>query len=104
MLRTDPLVRAKKAFKLYQEKGLFRDPRRLLATTEMVDRGTDDDVASDEDIVHAAVKKCQRELRAQIRNFLEGNPFELVRNIRTPQKNGVLAEESYQPSSEEEDS
>lgn len=77
-------MRIKKPFRLYQEKGLFRDPKRLIDTAEMADRGTDDDVASDDDIVDAAVKRCQRELRKEIREYLEGNPFEIVRNLRTP--------------------
>lgn len=76
----------------------------------LADYGGDEDCETDEEDVKYQIRRCKRDLRKAIKDyFICENPFELVRNLRTPQKSGVLAdyyksqENSEEPESESQE-
>ena len=78
-LRIDAKTRMRKDFKLYKESDVFqlqtRKAKEVLGK-ELVDHGRDDDVETDEEIVKTQIKRCRKELRAEVKAYLAGNPFQ----------------------------
>lgn len=86
--RVSKVNRQKKHFPLFKESQLFEEDKRreVLQNVKLPEHGekVDDDVDTDEDVVKYHKKACLKELRVTLKAYLNGNPFEQVRNLRTP--------------------
>jgi hypothetical protein len=74
----------KRSFPLYDEKDLFVCSSKKIykELTNLIEHKHDDDCDTDEEIVDDHVDLCLDELKLRINEFLNGNPLELIRNIR----------------------
>ncbi len=90
-LKISPSSRMKREFPLYKESQAFFDPKKLIRKNQLIDRGQDDDIDTDDENVVEQKKLCMKDLRKAILDYCNrDNPFEIIRNIRDPETSGVL--------------
>ena len=73
-----------KEFKLYSDIDLYPDQEKFTEIIEKnhIPRDQDEDIDTDEEVLKLNKKQCFEDLKSGINDFLNGNPYYLIRNLR----------------------
>jgi hypothetical protein len=79
-------TRKLKHFPVYLESELFQCEhlRKKVIDKIIIERKQDEDVDTDEEVLKTNKRDCLNDLKSSIDEYLSGNPYHLVRNLRSP--------------------
>ena len=77
-------MRQYKYFPVYDEEELFPDAliKKKVIEKIVIKREQDEDVDTDEEVLKCNKRDCLKDLKSSIEEYTNGNPYQLIRNLR----------------------